>query len=73
MDPVVTWDLAKTAAEITKKLYEFGKNLKNREAQHELDGILDQVRELKQHASELEDENRALRDKLRFKRPDKII
>ena len=59
--------IAKTAGEISKKLYEFGKGLKDREAKHQVDEILDKVRELKQSASELEDENRDLREKLRFK------
>lgn len=71
MKPVTTvtaaWTIAKTAGEISKKLYEFGKGLKGRELKQQIDEILDQVRELKQSASELEDENRSLRDKLRFK------
>jgi len=33
----------------------------------QVDEILEKVRELKQSASELEDENRDLREKLRFK------
>src|SRR5712692_3026659 len=71
MEPVSTvttaWTIAKTAGEISKKLYDFGKNLKDREAKQEFDEISDKLRELKQSASELEDENRALREKLRFK------
>lgn len=71
MEPVTTvttaWTIAKTAGEISKKLYEFQKSLKDRDAKQHVDEILDQVRELKQVASELEDENRALREKLRFK------
>ena len=71
MEPVTTvttaWTIAKTAGEISKKLYEFGKSLKDRELKQQVDEILDQVRELKQSASELEDENRGLREKLRFK------
>jgi hypothetical protein len=71
MEPVTTvttaWTIAKTAGEISKKLYEFGKGLKDRDLKQQVDEILDQVRELKQSASELEDENRALREKLRFK------
>ena len=70
MEPVTTvttaWTIAKTVGEISKKLYEFGKSLKDRDARHELDQILDHVRGLKQSASELEDENRELREKLRF-------
>jgi hypothetical protein len=71
MEPVSTvttaWTIAKTAGEVSKKLYEFGKTLKDRDAKQHVDEILDKVRELKQSASELEDENRALREKLRFK------
>jgi hypothetical protein len=71
MEPVASvtaaWTIAKTAGEISKKLYDFGKSLKDRESKQQVDEILDNVRELKQSASELEDENRALRDRLRFK------
>jgi len=71
MEPVTTvttvWTIAKTAGEISKKLYEFQKSLKDRDAKQHVDEILDQLRELKQSASQLEDENRELREKLRFK------
>jgi hypothetical protein len=71
MEPVATvtaaWTIAKTARKISKKLYEFGKGLKDREAKHQIDEIVDKLRELKQSASELEDESRELREKLRFK------
>src|SRR5580704_17403378 len=71
MEPVTTvttaWTIAKTAGEISKKLYEFGKTLKDREAKQHVDEIVDSIRDLKQRASELEDENRELREKLRFK------
>jgi len=74
MGPATTvttvWTIAKTAGEISRELYEFGKNLKDREAKNQIDEILDRVRELKQSASELEDENRELREKLRFKSDD---
>ena len=67
VDPVTAWTIAKTAGEISKKLYELGKGLKDRETQQQVDEIVDKLRELKQLASELEDENRDLREKLRFK------
>jgi hypothetical protein len=74
MEPVATvttaWTIAKTAAEITKKLSEFEKSLRDRKAKQQVDEILDKLRELKQSASELEDENRELREKLRFKSDD---
>jgi hypothetical protein len=71
MEPVTTvttaWTIAKTAGDISKKLYEFGKNLKDRDAKQHIDEIVDNLRDLKQRASELEEENRDLREKLRFK------
>lgn len=74
MEPVTTvttaWTIAKTAGEISKKLYELGKSIKDREAKQHVDEILDQLRELKHLASQLEDENRDLREKLRFKSSD---
>jgi NTP pyrophosphatase (non-canonical NTP hydrolase) len=71
MEPVTAvtsaWTIAKTAGEISKKLYELARSLKDREAKQQIDEITDRLRELKQLASELEDENRDLREKLRFK------
>jgi hypothetical protein len=71
MEPFTTvttaWTIAKTAGEISKKLYEVGKGLKDRDTKHQVDEIIDKLRELKQSASELEDENRELRQKSRFK------
>src|SRR5213595_232586 len=74
MDPLTTvtttWTIAKTAGEISRRLYEFAKSIKERDARQQIDEILDKLRELKQSASELEDENRNLREKLRFKSDD---
>jgi hypothetical protein len=71
MEPITTvtgaWSIAKAAGEISKKLYELGKQLKDRETRQHVDEIVDNLRELKQRASELEDENRDLRARLRFK------
>jgi hypothetical protein len=71
VEPITTattaWTIAKTAGEITKKLFELGRSLKDREVKQQIDEITDTLRELKQSASELEDENRRLREKLRFK------
>ena len=51
MEPVTTITAAstvvKTAGEISKKLYEFGKSLEDREAKHQVDEMLDKLRELK--------------------------
>lgn len=70
MEPAAAWTIAKNAGEITKKLFEIGKSLKDREIKHQVDEILDELRALKQSASELEDQNRELREKLRFKSDD---
>ena len=70
MEPATTLTLAAKAADLGKKLYEVAKILKDREAQQKLDEVIDTVRELKQQASELEDENRGLREELRFKSAD---
>lgn len=58
------------AAEMTKKLFELAKSVKDREVKRQIDEILDSLRELKQSASEAEDENRQLREKLRFRGED---
>ena len=59
MEPITTvttaWSIAKTAGEISKKLYEFGKSLKDRDAKQQVDEILEKLRELKQSASGLQD------------------
>jgi len=70
MDPAAAWTIAKTTGEISKKLYELGKTLRDRALKQQIDEITDELRELKQIASELEDENRELREKLRFKSDD---
>jgi len=71
MEPISTvtgaWSIAKNAGEASKKLYEVWKNIKDREIKHQVEEILDRLTHLKQAASELDDENRDLREKLRFK------
>jgi hypothetical protein len=67
MDPVTGWTIVKSVGEASKKLYEIGKTLKDREVKASMDEVLDKLRELKQQASELEDANRDLRESLRFK------
>ena len=44
--------------------------LKDYETKHKLDEVLDELRDLKQQASDLEDENRELRESIRFKSDD---
>lgn len=74
MEPASTittaWTVAKTAAEVGKKLYALTKDVKDRDLKQQIDEVLDRLRELKHLASELEDENRELREKLRFKGED---
>jgi hypothetical protein len=67
MDPITALSLAKTAAEISNRLYELGKRVKDRETKQQINELLDSVSELKHSATQLEDENRDLREKLRFK------
>jgi len=59
--------LAKSAAEISKKLDDLRKAAKDRETKQQIELVLDELHELKQSLSALEDENRELREKLRFK------
>ncbi len=67
VDPVTGWSLVKSIGGAAKSLYEVARGLKDYETKQRVDEVLDVLRELKQQASELEDENRDLRDKLRFK------
>lgn len=74
MEPITTvtgaLTLVKSAAEISKKLNEVWKGLKDRETKQQIEAILDNLHDLKQSAAALEDENRELREKLRFKSED---
>ena len=67
MDPATGWTIVKNVADATKKLYDIAKGVKDYETKRQLDGVLDELRGLKQQASDLEDENRNLREQLRFK------
>ena len=71
MEPITTvttvLSLTKSAAELSKKLYDFGKTLKDRDAKQQVDEMLETLRDLKQSAAQLGDQNRELREKLRFK------
>ncbi len=69
-DPTKTWAIAKTVGELITKAVSFRKHLKNSEEKRKVDEVLDTLRDLKQSASELEDQNRELREKLRFKSDD---
>jgi hypothetical protein len=52
MEPITTvtgvWTIAKTAGEISKKLHELAKSVKDRELKQQIDEITDQLRDLKQ-------------------------
>ena len=71
MEPITTvtgaLTLVKSAADVSKKLNEVWKGLKDRETKQQIEAILDNLHDLKQSAAALEDENRELREKLRFK------
>lgn len=67
IDPVTGWTIVKNIADATKKLYDVARGLKDYETKQKLDEVLDELRDLKQQASDLEDENRELRESLRFK------
>lgn len=60
-------DIAKSAAEISKKLDELWRAAKDRETKQQIEALLDKMHGLKQSASALEDENRELRERLRFR------
>jgi hypothetical protein len=70
MEPIAVWSIAKAAGEISKKLYQLGKTLKDRDVKRQVDEITDELSDLKHKAGLLEDENRELREKLRFKSDD---
>ncbi len=72
-DPTKAWAIAKTAADVTKKLFTFGKNLKDRDEKNQVDEMLEALRDLQQSAWELEQENRELREQLRFKSDDYVF
>src|SRR5258708_19933097 len=71
MEPVSTitaaFSLVKAAGDIGKSLSALRKNLKDHDIKQQIEEILDRLHELKQSAAGLEDENRELREKLRFK------
>ncbi len=77
MEPITTvtsaLTIAKTAGELIKKLIDFGKGLSDRNEKRQVEEMLVTLRDLKQSASELEDQNRELREKLRFKSDDYVF
>jgi hypothetical protein len=72
-NPGKTWELAKIVSQLMGKVFNYRKTLKTSEEKHHVDEIYDALSELKHSAVELEDENRELREKLRFKGDDYIF
>jgi hypothetical protein len=72
-DPGKAWAIAKTAGELSTKLFAFRKTLKSGEEKRQIDEILDAFSDLKHSASKLEDENRDLKDRLRFRSDDYVF
>ena len=70
MDPITAISLAKNITELTKTLFTVAKEQQKQETKAELNEVIDKLLELKQQAVELEDENRELREQLRFKSGD---
>ena len=66
LDPLQSLNLAKTIADLMGKLYSVQKEQSNIEIKATLDEVIDELRILKKTADQLEDENRELREKLRF-------
>lgn len=66
MDIATGIGLAKTTAEVVKKLYEYSKTLKTQAKRQQMEEILTEVRGLSQEAWELEQTNRELSEKVRF-------
>jgi len=67
VDPITGFSLFKTVAEAAKKIAEVAKDAKDYETKKKLGEVHDILISLKQAASDLEDENRELREQLRFK------
>jgi hypothetical protein len=65
-----TFSLVKAAREISDQLHDLTKRVKDRETKQEIEHVLDKVSDLKHSAARLEDENRDLLEKLRFKSDD---
>ena len=67
MDPVTGIGLFKSIAEATKTIGEIARSVKDHEVKEKLNSVYDTLISLKQDAATLEDENRDLQERLRFK------
>lgn len=70
MDPVAGLGLFKAIADAGKAISEIAKSVSDREIKQELNRVYDTLISLKQDAASLEDENRELKEKLRFRADD---
>jgi hypothetical protein len=70
VDPITGFSLFKAVAEAAKKIAEVAKDVKDYDNKKKLGDVHDILISLKQAASELEDENRELKEELRFKSDD---
>lgn len=66
MDAITGLTLFKSIADAGKTIAEIGKGVNNHETKQQLNGIYDNLMDLKQQAARLEDENRELKEKLRL-------
>ena len=67
MDPLAPLTLFNAIATAGKNLYDAAQGVSNLDTKRQLMDIYDTLMSLKREASELEDENRDLKEKLRFK------
>jgi hypothetical protein len=72
-NPSKAWETPKTVAQLSTRVFNFRKTLKGSEEKRQVDEIIDALSELKHSAGQLEDENRDLRELLRFKSDDYVF
>lgn len=70
VDPIAGLGLFKTVTQVGKAIAEIAKSIGDHKVKQELNDIYDNLMSLKQDIAGLEDENRELREKLRFKSDD---
>lgn len=70
LEPISAINLAKNISDLTKTLFAVAKEQQKQETKEKLNEVIDALMDLKQRAVELEDENRELKEQLRFKSDD---
>lgn len=70
VDPITGFSLFRTVTEAAKRIADVAKDVKDYETKKKLGEVQDIMISLKQAASELEDENHDLKEKLRFRSDD---